>query len=237
MELDALQRAELADGYRLACSRCPLNRAARQGQTYDLASISSAAAESLRNAVAAVPLCSHSEFVIMDPTADGGMPHTRAPNLICLPATLCTEGPASASFLETLAHEAIHVHQRRNAALWRQSLLSAGWTPADPATLPPAVASRLRINPDTMAAPLWAWESRHIPLPLFEPKVNPGLGDIRLQWLDQRTGALFPFAPPTFPQQGNASVLEHPYELYAYRLSQGGVRDTEALEEALRDLE
>ena len=88
-----------------------------------------------------------------------------------------------------------------------------------------------------MAAPLWAWESRHIPLPLFEPKVNPGLGDIRLQWLDQRTGALFPFAPPTFPQQGNASVLEHPYELYAYRLSQGGVRDTEALEEALRDLE
>lgn len=252
-ELDILQRAESEDGYRVACAKSPLNWAARKGQVYDLAAISDAATVSLTDAVHSVPLTQGCEFAILDGSADSGMPHTRAPNVICIPAPMCKEGRASKDFLEMLAHEAIHVHQRRAAPVWRQGLAAAGWEPLDGAKIPPAVAEILRINPDTMAAPLWSWNSHHVPLPTFTTKISPGLGDVRIVWMDLRTGALFPTPPPTFSAAAakrnsqsakrsepvaalSAAAYEHPYEFYAYTLSQHGIRTQEALEEALRAL-
>jgi hypothetical protein len=248
-ELDILQRAEWEDGYRAACAKSPLNWAARKGQVYDLAAISEAATASLTDAARSVPLTRGCEFAILDGSADGGMPHTRAPNVICIPASMCKEGRASKDFLEMLAHEAIHVHQRRAAPVWRQALAAAGWEPLDGGKIPPTVAEIIRINPDTMAAPLWSWNSHHVPLPTFTTKISPGLGDVRIVWMDLRTGALFPTPPPTFGQGAKRSgqgakrsepvaavsaAYEHPYEFYAYTLSQQGIRTQEALEEALR---
>lgn len=238
-ELDILQVAESHDGYRAACAKSSLNWAARKGQVYDLTTISEAATTSLTAAVRAVPLAQGCEFAILDGSADGGMPHTRAPNVICIPAAMCKEGRAPKDFLEMLAHEAIHVHQRKAPAAWRQALAAASWEPLDRAKIPPSVAEIIRINPDTMAAPLWSWNSHHVPLPTFTTKISPKLGDVRIVWMDMRTGALFPTPPPTFIQaiaakRSEPAAYEHPYEFYAYTLSQEGIRTQEALEEALR---
>jgi hypothetical protein len=244
-ELDILQRAEIQDGYRAACAKSPLNWAARKNQVYDLTTISEAAAGSLTDAARAVPLTRGCEFAILDGSADGGMPHTRAANVICLPAPMCKEGRASKGFLETLAHEAIHVHQRKAAPLWRQALAAAGWEPLDRTKIPAEIFSRLRINPDTMAAPLWSWNSHHVPLPLFSTKNSPTLGDARISWMDLRSGTLLPTPPPSFGKETTSGAIsaavvsaayEHPYEFYAYTLSEKGIRTQEALEDALRNL-
>lgn len=230
--LDILQRAEILDGYRATCAKSPLNRIARQNQVYDLTSISSSKTAALTEAIEFVALCQGCEFALLDSTADAGMPHTRAPNVICLPASFCNE--INETSLETLAHEGIHIHQRRNGALWDSSLFRAGWTRVK-APVAPEITARLRVNPDTMGS-LWAWRDWHVPLPLFFTS-SPRLGDVRLQWLDLRMGTLFPQPPPSFPSQLSTSAAEHPYELYAYQFSEQGIRSQEALEEALRSIE
>jgi len=205
-----LQRAESLDGYELACSSCPINSKARSFCQYIAWQDQSLAAK----AAAAVAVAKDISVVILSPSAEGGMPHTRQPNVICLPAYYPEDRLA-----ETMEHELVHIDQRRNPEAWRQELAAHGWTPASSEEIPQQWLSRVRINPDTHSAQFWKWAGRYIPLPLFEREDKPVLREISVRWwdtLDQRLNSL----PPTsFTQKYGslgASSMEHPYELYAY---------------------
>jgi hypothetical protein len=224
-----LDIAERLDGYLTAIQKSPTNTAARRDYAYEMDSVGPDAAASIAAVAATIPLLKSigAELVILNSTADGGMPHTRAPNLICLPASLAN----SKELRTTLIHEAIHIHQRLHPDLWRSALIKAGWSPQPATAVPSALKERIRINPDTLACPFWAWESRLIPLPLFSV-TNPTLGSASIEWYDVKTGALFRDPPVPF-RNDEKGALEHPYELFAYRLSNQGIDTEGGLTEAL----
>ena len=232
---DPLAIAESLDHYRAACEASPANRAARVGQAYELDAISPATTKFLQGAAGKIPLLASAEIAILNSSADGGLPHTRPPNLICLPAGAIPNSD-SREFTETLLHEGIHIHQRLHPALWLRAVQRAGWKQASPAQVPAEIAARVRINPDTMASPYWLWDD-HIPLPLFPKGVAlPALTAATTQWLDVRTGVLHPDPPPSFRAKGNTetgAAAEHPYELFAYRFSRQGLRSDEEILSAL----
>lgn len=229
-----LDRAEAIDGYRAKCAASPLNRQARIDQTYALDSIPQSKTSFLQKAAQQFPLLDAAEIAILNSSADGGLPHTRPPNLICLPGNGIPNSP-TAEFSETLLHEGIHIHQRLHPSLWERACERAGWKRTG-VQLPLEIASRMRLNPDTLHLPLWSWDS-HIPLSLF-PKghTNVSLGSAHVVWYDERTGVLHPEPPPSFREKGNketGSAIEHPYELYAYRFSRRGLRTPEEVQTAL----
>jgi hypothetical protein len=214
--MSVLDKAESLDGYRTACKESQPNAEAREGQLYELASISKSAETFLTEAVRSIPLLKGCEIVILDSSADNGFPHTRPPNYICLPASMCKEAPATDNFKETLLHEAIHIHQRQKRALWDASLRRAGWTPVPAGTIPQEFLDRIRLNPDTLGIPFFAFNEYHIPLPLFPP-VRPSLQNAQVKWFDRRTGSLFHEPPKEFVKKYGTNIHqpEHPYEIYA----------------------
>ncbi len=211
--MDVLDKAELHDGYRSRCRANRLNAAARQGQEYELDAATPAATLCIQSIRDTVPLVEGCEFAVLHATADGGMPHTRAPNLICLPTgTLPKGSQPTPTFCETIAHEGIHIHQRKYPAEWRALLRKKGWEPVATEAIPEDLRAQARLNPDTMAAPYWAWKGAHVPIPcLIE---GGGLNDIRTRWLDLRTGAILHTPPKSFPGPGHS--YDHPFEEYAY---------------------
>jgi hypothetical protein len=233
---DYLATAEALDGYRAACRKNAMNWAARDGQGYEMATISDKATNFLQTAADSLEILEGSEIVILNSGADNGFPHTRPPNYICLPASLCTEKEATKEFRITLAHEAIHVHQRMNSDLWRNFVEREGWSQVSSETVPAEFRERARINPDTMACPFWAWESYMVPLPVFRPYRKPTLGNAEVEWLDMRSGTLFKDAPRTFLAKYGARIQqpEHPYEIYAEKFSEDGVITVADLEKRLR---
>jgi len=220
-----LTRAEAIDGYRARCQENSVNERARAGQTYELDEIDSHVLYFLKDAVEHLPLVQQCEIAILNSTADGGLPHTRPPNVICLPKSMCKAQPASASFKTTLLHEAIHVHQRMFEEEWGISLRRAGWRPVDAERIPEEFRNRCRINPDTLKSPFWAWNDYHVPLPLFRRTDTPTLSDAPPQWLDLRMNSLFHTAPNSIVKTYGAKIVqpEHPYEIYAELLSEAGV--------------
>jgi hypothetical protein len=201
-----LDEADKLDGYVSACRECPINSAARSLCQY-------------------VPWNDQSlgkrypvkgcHVVILTPSAEGGMPHTRAPNIICLPAYF----PES-RIQETLEHELVHIDQRQNPDKWRKRALAEGWTPVLEGDLPAEWVKRCRLNPDTFDARFWAFQGRYVPLPLFVREDKPELRDILVRWWDLREHRLHSQPPDSFVQKYGkleASSAEHPYELWAYK--------------------
>jgi hypothetical protein len=206
-----LQRAEELDGYLTAIQKSSVNRKAREGLPY-------AAWNDQGLAEQARGLLKGAELVIVSPNTEGGMPHTRAPNIICLPAYWPLDRLKS-----TLHHELIHISQREYPAAWEKTLLNEGWSKVSEEELPAEWVARCRINPDTFAARWWAWEGRYVPMPLFVREDRPNLRDIDVRWWDRQTGRLNPAAPASFVRKYGdvpASHAEHPYELWAYTLEQ-----------------
>lgn len=206
-----LLKAEELDGYLAACRASPLNRKARDGLHYTPWNDQSLA-EKARG------LLKDTELVIMSPSTEGGMPHTRASNIICLPAYWPDDKLAS-----TLNHELIHISQRQYPQAWEKTLLKEGWSKVLEEELPAEWVARSRINPDTFAARWWAWEGRHVPMPLFVREDRPQLREIEVRWWDRQTNRLNPGAPASFIRRYGdipASHAEHPYELWAYTLEE-----------------
>ena len=232
---DYTEVAEALDGYRAACRKNEMNWAAREGQGYEMDAISQEAEHFLQVAADKLEILEGSEIVILNSEADNGFPHTRPPNFIMLPASLCTEKEATKQFQITLAHEAIHVHQRKNSPMWRRFVEREGWSWIPAETIPSEFRERTRINPDTMACPFWAWQSYMVPLPLFRPYRKPTLANAEIEWLDIRSGTLFPKAPRSFLDKygGGIHQPEHPYEIYAEKISEDGVVTTAELERRL----
>jgi len=205
-----LAEAETHDGFFAAVSASPINRSARRLCSYTAwndQSLAATAAKFLHPE-------DHIDIVILDPSAEGGMPHTR-PGLICLPAYY----PIS-SLEETIRHEMIHIMQKRQPSLWETRAEMEGWTVQNGEDMPkqnPWI-NRCRLNPDTFGK-VFAWQG-HVPLPIYIRDDKPQLREIQVRWLDTKEGIVKMNPPTSFTQlfgKLGASEAEHPYELWAYR--------------------
>jgi hypothetical protein len=205
----ALAHAERYDRFVQRCNDCLINRLARVKCSYTAwndQSLAIKAKSFLQGEEVSV--------LIVNPSAEGGMPHTRAPSLICLPAYY-----PEAKLEETLKHELVHISQRRNASLWLTRAKMEGWEPVDESEIPQNWLARCRLNPDTAATRFFAWQGRHVPLPLYVREDKPDLRDIQVRWYDRQEGIVKTATPTSFTQKYgklSASSIEHPYELWAY---------------------
>uniref|UniRef100_A0A6C0JVD6 DUF4157 domain-containing protein n=1 Tax=viral metagenome TaxID=1070528 RepID=A0A6C0JVD6_9ZZZZ len=231
--MNVLDIADGIDGYITACNGSFSNFQARKAYKYELSNISKKAEQSLSAAVQSIPLLKGCEMVILDSSADAGFPHTRAPKHVCLPASMCSEEPASERFKETLLHEAIHIHQRRNRGMWQVFLKRSKWTPVLEGTIPEQYFDSIRLNPDTIGTPFYAFNGQHVPLPLFPPSGGT-LKNTEVKWFDIKAGTLFHEPPKEFVKlYGKVHQPEHPYEIYAEIFSEAGYNTEDKLLEAL----
>ena len=211
----ALETAESIDGYRAACAASPLNAAAREGQRYVPTFLDPPLLKKLYKCMFEVPITQTMNVVVLDPTAENGYPHTRANSLICMPTSV-VESSSPEELRETLCHEAIHVHQRRNPELWKSICVKEGWTSVAAERLPREFVERCRLNPDTLQQRFWGWQSHYVPMPLFIREDQPTMGEVQIKWLDTRYSTLFTDPPPSFAKRyGTPSQPEHPFELLA----------------------
>lgn len=198
-----LREAEEIDSFFRTIADNPINALARQTLSY------------LPVNNYTEPWIEQTELVTMNASAEAGMPHTRPPNLICMPQYF----PESKK-KETLHHEFVHIHQRRNLDQWTRFFQKEGWSRVDPYELPQRIVSQCRMNPDTIDQPFWRWKDRYVPLPLFERQDKPHLRQVIVSWYDMETGIRQPEAPRSFFERyGSAPQPEHPRELYAVELA------------------
>lgn len=218
--MPVLDIPESIDHYREICSKDTCNALARKSHSYVA-----------MNSFKTEPGPYNTEIITMYPTADAGMPHTRPPNYICMPAHYPQE-----YYQETLQHELIHIHQRRNDSSWHSLFYKQGWIPITAEQIPERWLSRCRLNPDTMSQRFYAWENRWVPLPLFDREDKPDMRECSVRWWDQRTGDLDRNPPPTFNAAfgRNHPQPEHPREVNAVNLARQFRLETwETLEEHL----
>ena len=220
-----LREAERKDRYLEECHDDRSNGLARKQMTYAANSISPHEAEQYRvilhNLLPQIPMRLRADLqdiqiISLMPTADGGMPHTRPPNLICFPNL------SQVSSLSTMIHELWHVHQRMYPAVWLTVFEKMGWKPWL-GTIPPSMERNRRFNPDTIDHPLWIYQNQWIPIPVFQDMSRPSVDQVDI-WFYQpyekyhiksippELKVEFPLAPP--------SAYEHPNELTAYVLSE-----------------
>ena len=233
---EALSKAEALDGYRAACQASVLNAAARENHVYAPFFVEQAEMTRLYSCIMRIPLVKTMDVVVLHPSADNGFPHTRPNSILCFPSKAIT-AMDNAALSETLIHEGIHVHQRRNPELWSLACSREGWTPISTSRIPDVFVGRSRINPDTMSQPFWAWEQFHVPLPLFVRNDYPTLDGVSIKWLDLRNGALFS-APPSFEVRygSNPAQPEHPFELLAVEFAAENLRTDEALRTKIQSI-
>lgn len=209
-----LHKADQFDGYRRSCEKDWMNRTAREGTSYRPWHDQSFAKEVTSKQ-------SDIHCIILDPSADGGMPHTRAPNIVCIPAYYPKEN------LDTLLrHEMTHIYQRQNTYEWISKCEKEGWMHVEDTSaereIPIEYRRRCRFNPDTLYARWMAWEGRYIPLPLFIREDAPKLRDVSIRWWDMRERRLLNDPPLSYRKRYGSTVSaaaqEHPFELMAYRV-------------------
>lgn len=199
-----LKRAEIIDLYLSKCSESDLNKRARARCTYmpwteDQFSSYAKPGETI---------------LTMHPSADGGMPHTRPPSTICLPAHFSTS-----QIEETLKHERIHLDQRKRYTAWVVALSMEGWNPVEEEDIPEEHRRRCRLNPDTCWSPYWSWKGRYVPLPFFVREDKPNLREISVRWYDLLEHTLSSVVPASLVKRYGvlqSHSLEHPFELMAY---------------------
>ena len=201
--MELLRTAEYKDNYVAACENSPINNLARRRCRYEPWPDQSTITPPIGTRI-----------VIMDPSAEGGMPHTRPPNIICIPAYY----PES-KLQGTLAHELIHISQRQNPSHWFSRAKKEGWTKIADSRIPKELRDRCRLNPDTFLSRFWAWEDNHVPLPIYKREDKPDLRDISVRWYNLKEETLATIPPQSFTKKygsKEASEMEHPYELWAY---------------------
>jgi hypothetical protein len=202
--MDKLRTAEKLDHYFETIENSPINRNARNSLFYGAMSNTTQ------------PWLLNTEIVTMHPTAEAGLPHTRPPNLICMPQYFPEERMSN-----TLAHELVHIDQRRRKYKWNAYFEREGWRQLSADEIPERWLQRCRMNPDTIDDRFWAWQNRYVPLPLFEREDKPDLRQVVIQWWDRHTGIKQNQAPRSFQERYGSfpSQPEHPRELAAVELS------------------
>lgn len=200
--MDLLQTAEALDTYRYSCSQNQQNQLARSSHSYSL----------MNSDVRSAPY--NAKIVQLHPTADAGLPHTRPPNLICVPAYYPLNN-------ETLLHELLHLHQRNHTYEWDAKFAAQGWSVFPEQTIPERWKRRCRLNPDTLEKRFYSWENQWVPLPMFEREDKPDLRQCVVRWWDQKSGSLLSEPPASFVSAfgKNHPQPEHPREVSAVILS------------------
>ena len=156
------------------------------------------------------------QIVWMDPTADGGLPHTRPPNIICLPINISDN-----SLKSTVEHEQIHIHQRQNTEFWIQNLESMWQFRPWSGSLPSELETRRRLNPDLLPFPLFVWRNEWVPVMLFRSLRPESLQDAELTWFRVPSRTVHRDPPPGWKEFfGDGLWNEHPMEIAAYLFSQ-----------------
>lgn len=210
----SLEYAERLDHYLEQCNQSEINRLARRKCSYTVwndQSLAQKATLFLRNLTDLKEIPS---VIILNPSADGGMPHTRASSIICLPAYY-----PETKLEETLKHELVHINQKQNPSAWIDRAEREGWVYIPQSRIPEIWRERCRLNPDTISARFFAWKGRYIPLPLFIREDKPELREIQVRWYDLIEETVNSHTPTSFTQKYGtlgASSIEHPYELWAY---------------------
>jgi hypothetical protein len=165
------------------------------------------------------------DVVVMHPSADNGYPHTRPDAILCMP-TNAIQGISDSVLAETLRHEAVHIHQRRNPEKWVGACLHEGWWPVQSRQIPERFADRCRLNPDTIGdRQFWAWQTHYVPLPMFIREDAPTMEGVQVKWMDLRNNTLSSEPPSSFKARYGAkpSQPEHPYELLAVESAAAGI--------------
>ena len=202
--MDLLAAAELIDEYRKKCTTSQLNFLARKGQTY-LPWMHQTMASYEKEG---------ERIVVMNPSAEGGLPHTRPPNIIAIPAYYPPH-----MLEETLRHERVHLHQRKFPRTWEARAIQDGWVKVDESEIPFNLLQRTRLNPDTCWSGFWAWEGTWVPLCLFLREDKPDLKQTTLRWYNLKEGTSTSAVPTSFKEKYGLlteSAMEHPFELWAY---------------------
>jgi hypothetical protein len=220
----ALTSAEQQDGYQLACRQDRANVRSRETMNYSANRLSLSDADILRERIQSftIPAALHQlrpTIVALMPSSDGGMPHTRPPNIVCLPQ-------AAASLTnETFVHELWHLHQRAHYRKWTQFFKEKwNFVPFED-ELPNHLCDVRRFNPDTMQDPLWIWNNEWVPVCVFLNPVTPSL-QYTAVWFYNVRSRIHWRQPPRelaafFSSSLNPHAYEHPCEIAAYMLADG----------------
>jgi hypothetical protein len=216
--MELLDQAEYQDRYRQKCAENEYNSLARKGQHYFSTDDFSARSAIVIRA-ADFEITRDANIVLLHPSADSGMPHTRAGNVICF-----ADNTNPTRITNTLLHEGMHLEQRKTPDLWKSYHIKQGWWPVPASLLPERWVTRCRINPDTLDIPFWSWQNAYVPLPLFGNEARPTLTDCPIRWYDLRNATLLREVPESFIQRyGSIGQPEHPNETSAIELSRDGI--------------
>ena len=223
--ITALDAAELEDKYMYCCNKSHLNRAARETCIYKPWPMS--AAEFANKAAAfkqifielanRAPILPNGRvsIIIMEPSADDGLPHTRAPNIICLPYNVIK----SPTLLSTLFHELVHIFQRENPVMV-DAMYKNVWSCMK--VIPKYIGGEIgeRVNPDGMELYYYMMHDNWFVRNHFLREDKPQLGMVRPRFYNIQTGASTTITPKGFTdffgKYARGSALEHPHEIMAY---------------------
>jgi hypothetical protein len=206
--------ADKIDGYREQTKNSPINFKARLGQTYAAAQ----AYASLEIKPANDPWIS-GQVIWMNPTADGGLPHTRPPGYICLPVNI-----SASSLSITLLHERIHLHQRLFPSRWIDFVEKNWFMKVWNSTLPSNIEKNRRINPDLLANPFFIWKDTWVPVCLYNDVAKPSLSNASTVWYNTDLKTVSRMAPDGWYEFfGQVTNDEHPWEISAYYISEPNI--------------
>lgn len=220
-----LMNAERSDSYRFLCNKHKANLIARRNQQYDAVSAPIEyrikLEEILQESKHSLPRKLQDEIgevnvVLLYPSADGGMPHTRPDNVICFP--FMNKYPDT----ETITHELWHIHQRMYPEFWRRLFFSLWDFEPYEEELPALLEKQRRFNPDTLKTQNWIWRKKWIPVPIFQNVTQPTLNDVKIWFYNVETKHIDHDIPEEIREyfgNMNMSAYEHPYEMSAYMLS------------------
>ena len=216
--------AERQDHYLEQVAKNRANRIARQSMTYAANRLTMSQQivldTRLREFLKDVPYILRSlsvTIVPLMPSADGGMPHTRPSDLVCLPQS------GGSIDKTTFVHELWHLHQRAHYQEW-VSFFEGGWKwrPFQGA-LPAELEAQRRLNPDILRDPLWVWNSTWVPVCLFLNPSTPSFKETGTWFYNVKTGSYVHNLPETmaafFSSSLSPSAYEHPCETSAYMIT------------------
>lgn len=203
----ALQIAESIDLFQDSIEEYPVNQRARRSLSYTPVDGPALPVKDISGLDFDIRIC------WLHTTAEGGMPHTRPPNLICIPLFWSED-----DITQIVTHELVHIDQRRRPTQWISWCVQNGWTLVNPTTIPDRWIQQCRINPDTMIYRFWAYQNRWVPLPLFERNDTPDIRKVRIKWWDMKTGDLLVREPVEIQSLiSGVPDPEHPFEIAAYK--------------------
>jgi hypothetical protein len=233
----ALTTAERQDGYLAQVQNSRVNREARKMMNYSANRLTMSQIDILRDKIKEfqqhIPEILRTlkpTIVPLMPSADGGMPHTRPADLICLPQSV------SSLTLTTFVHELWHLHQRAHYQEWTNFFEKKWkWRIFD-GRIDTQLDNMQRLNPDTLEDPLWIWNDKWIPICVFLNPSSPSFKETATYFYNAHSGMRYTNIPPEmaafFSSSLSPSAYEHPCETSAYMIT-GPTLDCPAYKELI----